>query len=120
MSAREIANFMANMRYNDAILSPANRLTMNLNFAGWMDPEDYNHGDGDWGVYRNHGGDLFWNLNIPLAQRLGMDSCVMDFPNGTQATVLINSQGPNYPALPNSGYQCAVLQVAYDNAWVAP
>ena len=43
-----------------------------------------------------------------------MDSCWIEFPNGVQAALLINSVGGSYD------YKCAVLSECYDNAWVAP
>lgn len=83
---------------------------MDFNYLGWMDPADYNRGNGAFGVYRNHGGDLFYD---PVPRR-GLDVCIMNFPVNVQASLVINSNGGNYP------YQCRLLQDAYDNAWTVP
>ncbi len=118
LSATEVVGYLAHMRYNNAILSPAMRQVMNQNFTGWMDPANYNWGDGLWGTYHNHGGDLWWDKPLPAAAKRGMDSCVMSYPNGVQIALLINSQGPGYLGHPNSTYQCAALEAAFDNALV--
>ncbi len=117
LSATELAAYLAHMRYDNAILSPAMRTVMNQNFTGWMDPANYKWGDGVWGTYHNHGGDL-WYDNVAQSAKRGMDSCVMSYPNGVQIAILINSQGPSYDGHPASGYQCAALQAAFDNALV--
>lgn len=118
LSAFEVAAYLAFMRYDNTILSPTMRSVMNQGFLGWMDPAQYNWGDGTWGTYHNHGGDLWWDGGLPFSQRRGMDSCVMSYPNGVQIALLINSQGPSYPGHPLSGYQCAALEDAFENAWV--
>lgn len=42
----------------------------------------------------------------------------MSYPNGVQIAIPINSQGPSYPGHAISGYQCAALEAAFDNALV--
>ena len=118
LSTFELTTYLAHMRYDDSILSPAMRDVMNENFTGWMDPADYDWGDGTWGTYHNHGGDLIYDGNRPSSRRRGMDSCAISYPNGVQVSLLINSQGVGYPGHPNSTYQCAALEAAYDDAWV--
>lgn len=110
ISARELAQLLATMRFTDELLSPESRQVMDEGFLGWMDPENpYPWGDGGpFGAYRNHGGD--WGFN-PAPKR-GLDSCVMNFPIVVQASLIINSVGGAYP------YQCQVLRNAYDAAWV--
>ena len=110
MSAFELAGFLAHQRYNNNVLSPSARQLMDFNFLGWMDPANYSWGNGMYGIYRNHGGDLLYS---PTPWK-GLDSCVMNFPLTVQASLLINSSGGSYP------YQCRLLQDAFDNAWTAP
>jgi CubicO group peptidase (beta-lactamase class C family) len=112
LSAYDLAAFLAHVRYDDAILSPASRSLMDTQFFGYNDPAVSNFfasfALGKFGVYRGHGGDL-GNGGTPTK---GMDSCIMNFPQGVQAVVLINSVGGSY------SYQCDVLQEAYDDAFV--
>jgi hypothetical protein len=102
MSTTEIAAFMAHQRFNNAVLSPAARQA--------MDPAVYNWGNGMYGIYRSHGGDLQYN---PMPFR-GLNACMMNYPFGVQAVVVTNSAGSAYP------YQCTVLRDAFDNAFFAP
>jgi CubicO group peptidase (beta-lactamase class C family) len=108
-TATDLAAAMSARRFNNGVLSPAARTTMDMNFFGWMDPNNYNWGNGAWGVYRNHGGDLLYG-----SPSQGIDTCVMEFPIGVQATLLINSVAGSYP------YQCQLLQDAFDAAWQYP
>jgi len=93
---------------------------MRDNFLGYMDPANngYSWGNGAFGVYYNHGGDL----GSAPGDR-GADTCVMDYPvAGLQAALLINSRGGAYRLLamgPPSLYQCAALAQAFEEAWIA-
>jgi hypothetical protein len=64
--------------------------------------------DGNFGVYRAHGGDIGTGSNP------GFTGCMMNYPILLQAVVLINSGGGNLGA-----HACTMLRDAYDNAWVA-
>ena len=119
LSAIDLARFLANLRYNDNILTPATRRIMNAFHLGWMQKVEGEHGE-----YYSHGGDLFYNpkvnqpdeiniddtVAIPVG-RNGMTGCIMDYPNGTQVALLVNSLGT---------YQSkrGLLRDAFDNAWV--
>jgi CubicO group peptidase (beta-lactamase class C family) len=119
LSAIELARFLAHLRYNDKILVPATRTQMDTFKLGWMQKLEGEHGE-----YHSHGGDLFYNpkvtqpdeieisdtLKIPVG-RNGMTGCIMNFPNGAQVALLVNSLGT---------YQSkrALLRDAFDNAWV--
>ena len=106
LSALDLANFMAHIRYNDDILSPANRNLMDEFFLGWMDPGDWSIDlVGDHGVYYAHGGD--W-----VNGGRQFHGCVMKFPIHVEAVLLINSS-ENVP-----GYQCELLRQAFDDAYV--
>lgn len=107
LSAVELAALVAHQRYDNQILSPAMRATMNDRYLGWMDPANYASPDGDLGPYRMHGGDWYRSNGREL------HTCVVDFPNGVQASLVINSKR-GFP-----GYQCALLRDAFDDALTA-
>jgi hypothetical protein len=108
LSAIELLNFFAHVRYDDDILSPSAREEMDFGFLGWMNPLDYTFASGTFGTYRGHGGDL----GVDPTTDNGADTCAMNFPEEVQAVVLINSIGGGYP------YQCAALKQAYEEAWI--
>jgi len=129
LSARELAGILAYRRFTNLILTPQGRDLMDSNFLGWLDPADLGAwGNGDWGLYRNHGGDL------PYPGNKGVGSCWMEFPFGVQAAILINSRagttaigpvdlngdGINDLTAFGSNHQCGVLTNAFDRAWVSP
>ncbi len=95
MSAIELAQFMAHLRYNDKILGSTTRKIMDDNFLGWEDPAAFKQFQGKYGDYLGHGGLLKYNDDSP-ATIVGMNSIVANFPSGVQAVILINSFG-NYP-----------------------
>lgn len=100
LSAIDLANFMANIRYNDAILSPANRLLMDSSELGWSSAS--NQG-GNLGKYF-HGG-----LRLGGSGREA-HTCIMKYPNNLEATLLVNSSHN----APDS--VCGTLSKAYDAA----
>lgn len=107
-SARELAQFQAYRRYSNAVLSQKTRSLMDNGYLGWMTPGQY----GSWtsglfGTYRLHGGDWLKDGNKEL------HTCVVDFTQGIQVSLIINSNTGAGP------YQCNALKLAYDAAWVA-
>ena len=101
LSADELAKFLHGVRTNDDVLSPATRELMRDGFLGWMDPDrGYGFSEGMFGTYYSHGGDLN-NLNTGI----------IDFPNGVQAALLINSEFTGAP------YQLEALKRSFENAW---
>jgi len=113
LSAVELGALLAYMRYTDEIIDDSIRDLMNTGYLGWLNPVRFAgfivspDADGDWGIYRAHGGDSA-NGNVR-----GMTSCMMNYPINVEAVVLINSRGNNI-----SGHACRVLRDAYDDAWV--
>ena len=103
MSSVELVGFMAYRRFTNLIMSPTARGRMDTGFLGWNDPNDWSWGSGLYGTYRSHGGDL-----------TNLDACIMEYPNGIQTALLINSGGGSY------AYQCQELTDAYDNAFIIP
>ena len=110
LSSVELLGVMAFRRFTQQILSPASRQLMDFNYLGWMDPARYAFSKGIYGNYRSHGGDL--TVSGPLG------ACYMEFFNGVQVALNVNSTGGNY--LGNGSYQCSVLKWAFENAFIAP
>jgi CubicO group peptidase (beta-lactamase class C family) len=106
LSAIDLAAFMAHIRYNDDILSPASRELMDEYFLGWRNPDDWGTGTvGEHGVYYAHGGK--WQKGGREFQ-----GCIMKFPIHVEAVLLINSS-ENF-----SGEKCGLLRQAFDDAYV--
>jgi hypothetical protein len=104
LSAFELAKFLAHLRYNNQILSPASRKMMDDNLMGWR-PAGWSY-KGDFGLYLAHGGGLNYGTDV-------MTGCIMNFPNGVQVALLINSAG-------TYGDKYKLLGEAFDNSWVLP
>jgi CubicO group peptidase (beta-lactamase class C family) len=102
LSAVNLAQFLAHLRYNNKILTPATRKLMDDNMLGWRIGGSYK---GIHGLYLAHGGGLNYGTDA-------MTSCIMNYPNGVQVALLINSAGTF-----DDKYK--LLGVAFDNAWVA-
>jgi CubicO group peptidase (beta-lactamase class C family) len=108
LSAFNLAQFLAHLRYDNKILSPATRKLMDDNFLGWMTPQGWPV-TGDFGVYRAHEGDLGYDSD----PKNGMTSIIMNYPNGVQVVILVNSLGTYTKAV-------SLARIAFDNAWVMP
>lgn len=107
ISSNELANVLANLHLTENLLSAQSRALMRENFYGFMDPANYGFIGGDFGVYSMHGGD--W-----LHGGREAHACAVVYPIQVEVGLVINSaRGPGMP------YQCAVLQTAFDDAWVA-
>ena len=116
LTPKELAAFLANVRYNDDLLSPATRNQMRNGFLGWNNPNDEGYrqwSEGMFGTYYNHGGDL-----------TDLHTGIMDFPNGVQVSIMVNSD-IDKSGLPhqlaydtgNNPYQLELLSRAFENAW---
>lgn len=108
LSAVDLARFLAHLRYNDKILTPATRQVMNDFRLGWRPPKEYGTVIGKHGSYHAHGGGLKYGSD---EAPVGMSSGIMDYGNGVQVALVINSLG-TYPD------KIALLRDAFDNAWV--
>jgi len=110
ISAREIANVLANLRYSSNLIPAASFAEMKAKYLGLMDPARFgSYVNGKFGVYLGHGGD--WGHGSG-----GLDSCYLMFPIVVESAVLINSNSGKYG--PAGGHQCAALKDSFDNAWV--
>lgn len=110
LSSVELLGVMATRRFTNLILSPASRQLMDFNYLGWHDPEFNTSAQGLYGIYRHHGGDLI--ASGPLG------ACYMEFFNGVQVVVNINSANGNYLGLGSN--QCAAVKWSFENAFIAP
>lgn len=108
LSAHELANFMANIRYNNAILSPSMRTLMDEHMLGWSFNWSLN---GDHGLYRAHAGALYFD-DADFGDRREMQGCIMKFPIYVEAVLLVNSSHIDN-TLP-----CTILRNAFDAAWI--
>src|SRR5213592_3135673 len=79
MSAYELAQFMAHLRYDDKILKPATRKLMDDNLLGWENPAAWKQFQGKYGNYLGHGGGLSYNKSKPETL-VGMNSVVINYP----------------------------------------
>jgi D-alanyl-D-alanine carboxypeptidase len=108
LSAVDLAQFLAHLRYNDKILNPSTRQLMNSHRLGWRPPKEYKAVQGQHGNYWAHGGGLtYGSKETPV----GMASGIMDYGNGVQVALVINSLGTYADKI-------AILRDAFDNAWV--
>ncbi|MEQ1646280.1 MAG: serine hydrolase domain-containing protein [Pyrinomonadaceae bacterium] len=96
MSALELGQFMAHLRYDDKILAPSTRKLMDDHFLGWETPAEFKNFQGKYGDYLGHGGLLKYNDDSDDT-KVGMVSIVVNYPSGIQAVLLINSFG-DYPS----------------------
>lgn len=119
LSAIDLARFLANLHYNDNILTAVTRRQMDAFHMGWRFI-----GKGAQGEYFAHGGGLSYTPNVPQPEansiedtltipigKNGMTGCIMNYPNGAQVSLLINSSG-------SFGDKYKLLTKAYDDAWV--
>jgi CubicO group peptidase (beta-lactamase class C family) len=108
LSAVDLARFLAHLRYDDKILNPTTRRIMYDNRLGWRPPKEYWTVEGKHGDYHAHGGGLTYKSG---GEPVGMSSGIMDYGNGVQAALVINSLGAY-------GDKILILRDAFDNAWV--
>ena len=99
-SAQELAQYAAAFRFDDEIMSPADRNTMRSARAGWDTAVAV-----DGGTAYAHGGS--WNRGGGRKTR----TCMMELPHGVNASIIVNS-------LPPVG-KCSVLRQAF-NAAMSP
>ena len=117
LSAIDLGRFLAYVRFSNDILNQNTRDLMfdknncpgaNCRPLGWERPLAGKHG-----TYYSHGGLLFYGTAPKEKEpdlRNGMNGGVVTFPNGVQASLLINSRGHSPSAK-------QVLIDAFDKAW---
>ncbi len=97
-SAQELTQYAMAFRYDDKIMSPADRNTMNSERAGWS-----RHNAVVDGMAYEHNG--IWNINPGRKTR----TCIIQLPNGVNASIIFNSLPPSST--------CGVLRQAYNAAF---
>jgi CubicO group peptidase (beta-lactamase class C family) len=117
LSAMDLGRFLAYVRFSNDILNQNSRDLMfdkkncpgaNCRPLGWQPPSA-----GKYGTYYSHGGLLFYGTAPKEKEpdlRNGMNGGVVTFPNGVQASLLINSRGHSPSAK-------QILIDAFDKAW---
>jgi D-alanyl-D-alanine carboxypeptidase len=117
LSAIDLGRFLAYVRFSNDILNQNTRDLMfdknncpgaNCRPLGWQPPLAGKHG-----TYYFHGGLLFYGSKPKEGEpdlRNGMNGGVVTFPNGVQASLLINSRG-------HSPSANQILIDAFDKAW---
>lgn len=101
LSARQLATFQHHIYNTNLVLGSQARELMQGEFLGVVNPINLGFGQGLFGTYFTHGGDLN-NLNTAIAA----------FPNNVQASLLINSDMDS-----DLAYQLNEVKRAYENAW---
>lgn len=97
LSAQELARYAAAFRYDDEIMSPADRATMRSERAGWDRTAAVEGGSAYY-----HGGT--WNKGGGRKTR----TCMMELPHGVNASIVVNSLPPVD--------KCSVLRAAFNEA----
>ena len=108
LSATQWAAFLDNIRYDTNVISAATRNQMRAGQLGWMAPANYSFSAGTWGNYYSHGGDLN-----------DLNTGVMDFPNGVQVALFVNSDWGAAGVPHGNAYQLTLLKRAWENAWTS-
>ena len=107
LSAIDLANFLANIRYNNDILSAANRDIMRDNYIGWSELGTL---VGAHGEYFNHGGSIN-NTGSAGGNQGNMRGLIIQFPNNVDLALMTNSE---------IGADLSIRTVvfnAYENSW---
>lgn len=107
LSAIDLAAFMAYIRYDNNILSQANRNFMEQFFLGWSEGNRMN---GIKGEYYNHGGSIT-QTSGSTGSTGNMLGLIVKYPNNVEAVILINSN------IANGVSTRTIMKDAYDNAW---
>lgn len=96
-SAQELTQYVDSFRFDNAIMSPADRAIMDSEKAGWDGRGGVESGTAYW-----HGGS--WNKTGGRRTR----TCIMKLPQGVSASIIINSLPPVD--------KCSVLRSAFNAA----
>jgi CubicO group peptidase (beta-lactamase class C family) len=107
LSAIDLAAFMAHIRYNNSILSQANRNLMEQLYLGWSESNKMN---GIKGEYYNHGGSITQS-SASTGSSGSMRGLIVKYPNNVEAVLLINSNIASGVSIR------VIMRDAYDNAW---
>ena len=102
MSAFQLAHLIAYVWHSEVLISKEMRHQMNNSLLGLSESVD----NGEHGFYQAKGGGLRYGSN----PKKGLDCMFMNYPNGIQVVVLLNSTDATFPLHPK-------LRDAFDNSW---
>ncbi len=109
-----VAQFFAFLRFTSDALSPDMRTIMDNNFLGW-DQGTSTSSANEYGTYHTKNGALGNSSDESLNQ--GVRNAMMNFPNGVQAVVMINSRGGDHDSSFGSTNLEALIREAFDDSW---
>jgi len=102
MSAFQLAHLIAYVWHSETLISEDMRQEMNNSLLGLSESVD----DGEHGFYHAKGG----GLRYGASPKKGLDCMFMNYPNGIQVVVLLNSTDAAFPLHPK-------LRDAFDESW---
>ena len=91
------------------------RQEMDDNFLGW-DQGTSTSASNEYGIYYTKNGAL--GNSDDESVRQGVRNTIMNFPNGVQALVMINSRGGDHDSSFGSANLEALVREAFDDSWV--
>ncbi len=102
MTAFQLAHFIAFVWHSEELISKNMRDEMNNSLLGLSETVD----NGEHGIYQAKGG----GLRYGSSPKNGLDCMFMNYPNGIQAVVFLNSTDAGFPLNPK-------LRDAFDESW---
>lgn len=102
MSAFQLAHFIAYVWHSEDLVSKEMRHQMNNSLLGLSESVD----NGEHGFYQAKGG----GLRYGSSPKKGLDCMFMNYPNGIQVVVLLNSTDATFPLHPK-------LRDIFDESW---
>jgi len=102
MSAFQLAHLIAYVWHSETLISKEMRFEMNTSLLGLSESVD----NGEHGFYQAKGG----GLRYGSAPKKGLDCMFMNYPNGIQVVVLLNSTDAAFPLHPK-------LRDLFDDSW---
>jgi CubicO group peptidase (beta-lactamase class C family) len=102
MSAFQLAHFIAFVWHSEDLISEEMKNQMNNSLLGLSESTD----NGDYGLYQAKGGGLRYGSD----PKKGLDCMFMNYPNGVQVVVFLNSTDAAFPLHPK-------LRDAFDESW---
>lgn len=111
-----VAQFFAFLRFTNDVLSPDMRQAMDDNFLGW-DQGTSTSSANAYGIYHAKNGALSNNSDDESVNQ-GVRNTFMNFPNGVQALVMINSRGGDHDSEFGSTSLEGLVREAFDDSWV--
>lgn len=99
LSALELAEYWTAVRFNDDIMTDADRQTMRTQRAGI------------WSTYSTEDGTAYSHDGLWIWNNRESKTCLMELPNNVVASIVINSHDPG-----STGFICTTLRNAYNAA----